>query len=91
MAVHCEYMAKIQYFPNMFKMSQDSSMYSQCTCHVFLISQARYIVKMLQYILNEPIRKVLVKLGQYIADGLRMSQFGMWRSHDLVHCKEHSE
>jgi hypothetical protein len=43
--VHCEYMAKIQYFLNTFKMFQDSSMYSQCTCHVFLISQAWYIVK----------------------------------------------
>ena len=36
--VHCEYMAKIQYFLNTFTMSQDSSMYSQCTYHVFLIS-----------------------------------------------------
>ena len=26
---------------------------------------------------NELIRKVLVELGQYIADGLRMSQCGM--------------
>ena len=46
--VHCEYMAKIQYFLNTFTMSQGSSMYSQCTCHVFLIFQAQYIVKMLQ-------------------------------------------
>jgi hypothetical protein len=30
-----------------------------------------------KYILNEPIRKVLVELGQYIADGPKMSQFGM--------------
>jgi hypothetical protein len=46
--VHFEYMAKIQYFLNMFTMSHDSSIYSQCTCHVVLISQAWYIVKTLQ-------------------------------------------
>ena len=45
-------------------------MYSQCTCHVFLISQAWYIVKMLQVHSEWTNRKVLVELGQYIAGGL---------------------
>jgi len=34
---------------------------------------------------------MLVKLGWYMLNELEISQFGIWWSHDLGYCKEHSK
>jgi len=44
-----------------------------------------------KYILNKAIRKMLVELGWHMPNEPKISQFGIWWSHDLGYCKEHSK
>ena len=73
-SVHCKYMVKIQYFWKTFKMSQISLMYWPC---VFNFPSSVHCKTRHKYILNKLIRKMLVELGQYMANGLKISQFGI--------------
>jgi hypothetical protein len=51
----CTILMYNQILLNTFTMSQHSLMYPQCTCYVFLISQAQYIVKNIQ---NKPLKHI---------------------------------